>query len=58
MFDSLYEGIGERETSTSALFKVWAAKWWFPAPQASVLDGLTLTLKAVTVRQEGFEPWV
>jgi hypothetical protein len=38
------------------VFKVRAAKGWLPAPQASVMDGLALTFKAVTVREEGIEP--
>jgi hypothetical protein len=44
------------ETNESAMFKAWSAKGWLPAPQASVMDGLALTLKAVTVREEGIEP--
>ena len=38
------------------MFRARAAKWWLPAPQASVMDGVALTLKAVTVREEGIEP--
>jgi hypothetical protein len=38
------------------MFRGWVAKWWLPAPQASAQDGLALTLKAVTVREEGIEP--
>jgi len=38
------------------MFKGGVGNWWLPAPQAGVKDGLTLTLKAVTVREEGIEP--